>query len=129
MKFVPNILDKRINEHVKSFRFPSRMYHIAPSNVLPSIKKRGLRKGALGVYLTSDIHEILKQDDIFSRDNNFFKLTVNTKGLPLRFDPEFYTDYSSTNEVVKTIKNDETAIYCYAPMDIPKERILKVEKL
>lgn len=127
--------DRMINapDLLKTVRVPEEMYHITSKKVLPQILKEGLRIGVKPVntpeefgsrvYLTPD-SSLRPAFDIYVPDDAVV-LAINTKGLKLRLDPEFFEGSTpkAAKEYIDAINRNEEIWALYSNESIPADRI------
>jgi len=114
---------------------PDVLYHVTSGDRIDAIKKNGLKLGQdrstkegiiAGVYLADDPREIFGSGDMPLRNPQV--IAVKTKGLKLRFDPEFY-DYSTAEELHKALKSKDTSYMVYSKKPIPASAIQSISPL
>ena len=124
-------LDRKLLTIRKKTKFPDVMYHVTDRRNVESILKQGLVVGSTrmsgagsskGVYLTDDPSGILREFDINFKDPVLIQ--VDTRGLDLRFDPEWYFGYEdNVSELINDLKNDKIVWAAYSVKDIPVSRL------
>jgi hypothetical protein len=128
-------VDRLINrpEILRKLRIPSVMYHVASKENSKEILKEGLTIGnsrasvsgsIRGVYLTDDPSDVSKQGGDIGGDTI---LKINTKGLSLRLDPEYYYYDDKSDkailEWIDAINNGEESFALYSSRSIPPKNI------
>lgn len=129
--------DKELNKGVGKFSFPPELYHVTTKDRVSAISKNGLQVQSertstggdpRGAYVTNDIDEVVEYGDIPKKDA--YVVEIDTSGIPLRFDPEYYAvEYKTGADLQKGIKAGATAVFAYSKSPIPATAIKSVTPL
>lgn len=130
------MITKRIKDICESIRGIKTLYHLTSKDKVDSILKDGLISGRevhtktggnLGVYLTDSPYDVMAGGDFPTPANNLAIITVDSSGLTLEYDPEFYTEYRNDSQIDQAIENDEEGGFYYCKSNIPASS-LRVDK-
>lgn len=136
--------DQAVNDPaiLSKIKFPRYMYHVTPMKNLSTIQKEGIRLGVKGrgtvkigmvgdptgrIYLTNDYHSMIdSMEGLIEEDLGVVK--VDTTGMEIRLDPEYYTElgYTASPKLISEIPEliaEVGAFSVYVEASIPPEKI------
>ena len=138
-------MDKVMNhpDVLKHLQVPDKMYHVTSKENWEKIQKEGLTFGkpraskegeVRGVYLTSDVSDILGHQGDISHKGGHVVIQVDTQHIKhqLRLDPE-YSPYGSSmtheeaHKYVKGVNSNEEQYAVYHPHGIEAKHLKEVK--
>jgi hypothetical protein len=123
------LTEELLNYDIQQSDIPVYLYHVTSRDRARKVAKQGLQVGkeretwmghANGVYLTSQPEDLFRNDDFNPKDPWIFR--VETRGLVLRFDPEFYADEYTLEEVIESSKESNFWMV-FSTRSIPSSQI------
>lgn len=134
--------DKVLNapDVLSKLNIPDLLYHVTSKDRLDYIKANGLTKakrlstgGAIrGVYLSEDPRGVVEHEVMFDVPvQDLVVLTIDTKGLKLRLDPEYFyygeVSHDSALEYVKSVNDSMDNYAMYSRETIPFSAVKSVK--
>ncbi len=134
-------IDKQLNdpENLAAWKVPEKLYHVTTSENAKKILKGGLKikpktsetGDQLGVYLTDDPIEVRDHQDLGGDIDDFVVLEVQTKGLKLRLDPEYFSsstvDHDTISQYISDVNTGDDMWGAYSPKPIKASAIKKID--